>query len=89
MGVLYDGLGGLNGENGNVEAFDQAFTPTGLPWFANPNAIEHTVINFAFSESVGTLTRIYFNDYQENEHTMIGYVEDSMGNFKLTYVGEL
>lgn len=89
MGVLYDGLGGLNGENGNVEAFDQTFTPAGLPWFANPNAIEHTVINFAFSETVGTLTRIYFSDYQENEHTMIGYVEDSMGNFKLTHVGEL
>lgn len=90
VGILYDGFGGLNGENGNVEAFDKTFTPTDLPWFVNPNAIEHTEINFHDCETLATLTKIDFHDYQApNEHTTIGYVEGSMGNFKLTYVGEL
>ena len=90
VGILYDGMGGLNGENGYVEAFDETFTPAGLDWFAYPNDVEHTSINFYDCDTLATLTKIYFHDYQSsNEHTSIGYVEDSMGNFKLTYVGEL
>jgi len=88
IGIIYDGLGGLEGENGYVDAFDETFTPTGLPWFISPNDIEHTEFGFVENSMSVTLTRIYYSDYQApSEHTEFGFV--SMTPVTLTHVGEI
>lgn len=89
VGILYDGMGGLNGENGYVEAFDETFTPAGLDWFAYPNDAEHTQFDIdAQSVEIGTLTRIYYQNVKSSdEHTEFDVDDTSITLGTLTYVG--
>ena len=54
--LTYDGAGGLDGEGGPVEAFEETFTPIGLVPKPNQNANGHIDLGLTAS---GVLTRIY------------------------------
>ena len=85
VGIIYDGLGGLEGSNGYVTAFDETFTPTGISWFTPPNDAEH--VEFGFVSATATNTKIDYSDYTEPaEHVEFGFVSATA---VLTYVGEL
>ena len=66
--LTYDGAGGLEGEGGPVEAFEETFTPTGLTPKPNQNDAEHLEISATVA---GILTRIYYTDVAANGHLEI------------------
>lgn len=65
IALTYDGAGGLEGEGGPVEDFEETFAPIGLVPKPNQNDAEHIELGLT---AVGTLTRIYYTDAQEREH---------------------
>ena len=63
--LTYDGAGGLEGEGGPVENFEETFTPIELVPKPNQNNAEHIELSLI---AIGTLTRIYHTNTQEREH---------------------
>lgn len=80
--LTYDGAGGLEGEGGAVEAFEETFAPVGLVPKPNQNDAEHIELSLT---AVGTLTRIYYTDTQEREHISL----DVSASGVLTHVDDL
>lgn len=62
--LTYDGAGGLEGEGGPVEAFEETFTPIGLVPKPNQNANGHIDLGLTAS---GVLTRIYHTSVKSGD----------------------
>ena len=71
--VSYDGLGNLAGAGGNVAAFTEIFTPTGL--VAKPNQMMNEHIEISDVDINALLTLINFYDTAETEHIEISDVD--------------
>lgn len=80
--LTYDGAGGLNGDGGPVEDFEETFTPIGLVPKPNQNDAEHIELSLT---AVGTLTRIYYTDAQDREHISLSVSASGV----LTHVDDL
>lgn len=80
--LTYDGAGGLEGEGGPVEDFEETFAPIGLVPKPNQNDAEHIELSLT---AVGTLTRIYYTNAQEREHISLAVSASGV----LTHVDDL
>lgn len=89
IGIIYDGYGGLAGSDGYVGAFDETFTPSGIEWYTNPNALEHLEFEIDTENIEAELTKITFSDYKSPAENLSFGISPSNIQAVLTDAGQI